>query len=203
MSDENPQQLLTGNEGIALRPFKHGETGMRHTARRTSAAVPLAAAAALLFPALSFAQVDRTSDLYAALKAGDSLLFDVGFNTCDIGQFENLVSEDFEFYHDQSGMVSSKAEFIAGIKEGLCRLDYKPRRELTEGSLTVFPLQRNGVVYGAIQMGEHRFYAREEGKPEYPTSTAKFTHLWLLEEGEWKLSRGLSYDHQEPEETGN
>lgn len=203
MSDENPQQLLTGNKGIALRPFKHGKICVRHKVRRKTTEVVLAAATALLAPALTFSQVDPSSDLYATLKAKDSLLFDVGFNTCDIGQFETLVSEDFEFYHDQSGMVSSKAEFIAGIKEGLCRLGYKPRRQLTEGSLTVFPLQRNGVVYGAIQMGDHEFYALEENKPEYPTSAAKFTHLWLLEEGEWKLSRILSYDHRKSGETGN
>src|SRR5262249_421878 len=45
------------------------------------------------------------------------------------------------------------------------------------------------------------FYAQEKGRPEYLTSTAKFTHVWLLENGKWKLSRALSYDHQEPAAT--
>src|ERR1035437_5578499 len=142
-----------------------------------------------------YAQVDKSSELFKTLKAKDSLLFNVGFNTCDISQFENLVSDNFEFYHDKAGMTLSKAAFISGIKDGLCKLDYKPRRELVENSLQAFPLEKNGVLYGAIQMGMHRFYAIEKNKIEYLTDVAKFTHVWLLENGNWKLSRGLSYDH--------
>jgi len=54
-------------------------------------------------------------------------------------------------------------------------------------------------MYGVTQTGVHRFYALEPGKSEYFTSRAKFTHLWKLENGEWKLLRSLSYDHQETE----
>ncbi len=74
------------------------------------------------------AQVQHTDKLYETLKEKDSLLFDVSFNTCDISQFENLVSDNFEFYHDKAGITNSKAAFISGIKNGLCKLDYKPRR---------------------------------------------------------------------------
>lgn len=140
------------------------------------------------------AQTD--TDLYKTLKTCDSLLFNVGFNTCDISQFESLISEDFEFYHDKSGITSSKADFIAGIRDGLCKLNYKPRRELVENTLEVYPLYNNGVLYGAIQTGIHRFYALEKDKPEYQTGEAKFTHVWILENGKWRLSRGLSYDHR-------
>ena len=143
-----------------------------------------------------YAQVDKSSELFRTLKTKDSLLFNVGFNTCDISQFENLISDNFEFYHDKAGMTLSKSAFISSIKNGLCKLSYKPRRELVENSLQVFPLEKNGVLYGAIQMGTHCFYAIEKDKPEYLTDVAKFTHVWLLENGNWKLSRGLSYDHQ-------
>ena len=143
-----------------------------------------------------YAQVDKSSELFKTLKTKDSLLFNVGFNTCDISQFENLVSDNFEFYHDKAGMTLSKSAFISSIKDGLCKLDYKPRRELIENSVQVFPLEKNGVLYGAIQMGTHQFYAIEKDKAEYLTDVAKFTHVWLLENGKWKLSRGLSYDHQ-------
>jgi len=142
------------------------------------------------------AQPGNASELFMTLKATDSLLFNVGFNTCDLSQFENLTSEDFEFYHDKSGITPSKSEFLSSIKDGLCKLSYKARRELVQGSLEVFPLENKGVLYGAIQMGRHRFYAKEEGKKEHFTSIAKFTHVWIIDKGEWKLQRGLSYDHQ-------
>jgi hypothetical protein len=149
----------------------------------------------LLASSALFSQVEHSSALFKTLKTQDSLLFDVAFNTCDISQLEKLLSEDFEFYHDKSGITASKEAFVASIRDGLCKLSYKPRRELVENSLEVFPLENNGDIYGAIQTGNHRFYALEKDKPEYQTSEARFTHVWLLENGLWKLSRGLSYDH--------
>lgn len=146
-----------------------------------------------------FAQVERSSDLYKTIKAQDSLLFDIGFNTCDIRQFEDLLSENFEFYHDEAGITSTKAAFITSIRDGLCKMNYKARRELLPNSFEVYPLEKNGALYGAIEKGEHNFYAIEKQKPEYLTSTAKFTQVWLLENGSWKLSRVLSYDHKNPE----
>lgn len=152
-----------------------------------------------LFTILSittWGQVERTSELYKSIKAKDSLLFAIGFNTCDIKQFENLVSDSFEFYHDQAGITSSKAAFISGIKNGLCQLAYKPKRVLSENSMEVYPLKKDGILYGAIQVGIHNFYAVEADKSEHLTSVAKFTHVWILENGNWKLTKGLSYDHK-------
>ncbi len=149
---------------------------------------------------VGIAQVDRSSDLFKILKSNDSLLFDVGFNTCDIEPFEMLVDEDFEFYHDQSGILSSKEEFIANTKNGLCGspATFQARRALVEGSLEVHPLKNNGELYGALQTGNHRFFEKVPGKPESAGSIAKFSHLWLLRDGEWKISRVLSYDHKMP-----
>lgn len=143
------------------------------------------------------AQQDQAQrSVFDILKQKDSLLFNVGFNQCIMKPFEDLVSDSFEFYHDEAGITSSKAKFIDGIRNGLCKLSYKPRRELDPGTLQVFLLKKGGVVYGAIQTGEHTFYALKKNKPEYVTSTAKFTHLWLLEQGTWKLSKSYSYDHK-------
>lgn len=143
------------------------------------------------------AQNESSNQLFNKLKTNDSLLFNVGFNTCDLEQFENLISDDFEFYHDEAGITGSKAAFIKGIKEGICNLSYKPRRQLVEGSIEVFELKKNGELYGAIQTGRHEFYAIEKDKTEHRTSVAKFTHVWLLENGKWKLSRAFSYAHVE------
>lgn len=151
----------------------------------------------LLFSTFISAQVDRSSELYQVIKEKDSLLFNIGFNTCDITQFKKLVGESFEFYHDQAGVTKSKSEFILGIENGLCKLDYKPKRVLDKKSLEIYPLTKNGLLYGAIETGIHSFYAIEKNKEEYLTSIAKFTHVWILEKGNWKLQKGLSFDHKD------
>ncbi|MCR9099211.1 MAG: nuclear transport factor 2 family protein [bacterium] len=152
-----------------------------------------------LFSAPLISQQDDITlqELFLELKQKDSLVFNLGFNECDTAQLRILISDDFEFFHDQSGLLDSKENFIRNIPN-LCKMNYKPTRVLVDGSIEVFPLYSNGVLYGAIQKGEHEFYGEEPGKPKYLTSRAKFTHVWILENGEWKLKRVLSYDHQSP-----
>ena len=146
---------------------------------------------------IGFSQEEKTSALYKTIMSKDSLLFDIGFNTCDVKQFENLYTEDFEFYHDKDS-VSDKARFLKTFKSGICSptRKYNYRRELIPGSTEIYPLFKNGILYGAIQMGTHRFYETSAGNAEQTGSFAKFTHLWLLKNKEWKLARSLSYNHQ-------
>ncbi len=59
-------------------------------------------------------------------------------------------------------------------------------------SLKVYPIQN----YGAIETGTHTFYAVKQGEPDRLTETGQFAHFWKQENGQWKLSRVLSYDHQ-------
>lgn len=151
------------------------------------------------FAGAAAAQVAQDSELFKTLKTLDSQLFESGFNKCDISQFEALVSDDFEFYHDQAGITRTKAEFVKSVRDGLCKLDYRPRRELVVGSLEVFPMYDKGALYGAIQTGEHRFFAIEKDKPEYLTSTGRFIHLWKLEKDVWRLVRALSFAHRPAE----
>ena len=140
-------------------------------------------------------QIDAELQQYQELfRLKDSLLFSQGFNHCDTAQLRVLTSSDFEFYHDQSGVTTSQDAFIQGIA-GLCHMSYKPTRELAPNSMTINLLRNNGEIYGVIQSGEHRFYGEEEGKPKYLTSTAQFTHLWIMEDDAWKLKRVLSYNH--------
>jgi hypothetical protein len=153
--------------------------------------------ALLLFPFWCSAQ-DLPSGLTQIIRTQDSLLFDVGFNTCDVSQFERLLSDDFEFYHDKSGITPTKAAFVAGIRDGLCTNPYHPLRKLVQGSETIYPLYDGATLYGAIQVAKHRFYEQVDGIPQF-RSVARFDHLWLLENGEWKLKRSLSYDHQTQE----
>jgi hypothetical protein len=145
-----------------------------------------------------FAQ-DTSSELFEELRLKDSLIFKLGYNQCDTTQMRALFHDDFEFYHDQGGLMDSKEAFIKNMPN-LCKMSYKATRELVAGSLEVYPLYNNGQLYGAIQKGVHEFYAEEEGKPIYLTSTAKFTHLWVLNNDQWQLKRVLSYDHVVPGE---
>ncbi|MEY8848408.1 nuclear transport factor 2 family protein [Psychroserpens sp. XS_ASV72] len=145
------------------------------------------------------AQSALDSEVYKTLKSKDSLLFECAFNKCETQYLEELVSEDFEFYHDIAGLEASKSGFIATMKKGICNAHNKTksRRELVDGSLEVYPLKRNGEVYGALQNGIHRFYETINGK-EVAGSIAKFSHLWIIENGKWYLKRVISYDHQMP-----
>lgn len=52
------------------------------------------------------------------------------------------------------------------------------------------------ISIGAIQVGIHKFYETIAGKSERYASSAKFTHVWVLENGQWKLTKSLSYDHR-------
>jgi len=138
------------------------------------------------------------SELYYLLKAKDSLMFELSYNQLDTSILEELATDDIEFYHDQGGATYTKQDFIEGLK-GLGNLSYKARRALVKGSTEVFPMHKNGELYAAILKGEHAFYAKEPNdKPEYLTSTAKYTTLWVLVDGQWKMSRIYSYNHQSP-----
>jgi len=150
-----------------------------------------------LFALLMFfsacAQLDKNSDLYKTILTKDSLLFDVGFNHCDIKQFENLLSENLKFYHDKDG-ISDKTKFLTDLKNGICNEEThrKVQRFLVKESTEIFPLYKNGVLYGAVQNGEHTFSEKRESQ----AGIAKFTNVWQLENGEWKLTTSFSFDHQ-------
>lgn len=140
-----------------------------------------------------FAQVDKNSELYKTILSNDSLLFDVGFNTCDIKQFENLLSESLMFFHDKDG-ISNKSKFLVDLKNGICNSLEKRqvKRFLVKESTEIFPLYKNGVLYGAVQNGEHMFSEKRETQ----AGIAKFTNVWQLEQSEWKLTTSFSFDHQ-------
>ncbi|HJX29730.1 MAG TPA: nuclear transport factor 2 family protein [Thermoanaerobaculia bacterium] len=136
-------------------------------------------------------------EMFDVLAEMDQVLFRALFDTCDLETLAGLVTDDFEMYHDKWGMIAdSGAKFVANVKDGCERQktgeNFLSRRELVPGSLVVYPLNN----YGAIQMGEHRFYRLTKGKPDELTEVAKFTNLWKKDGDKWKLARVLSYDHQ-------
>ena len=138
-------------------------------------------------------------ELFELIKEKDSLLFQIGFNQIDTLQVSKLISTDFEFYHDEHGITETKSGFLTNIN-GIRELPFKTWRTLVDSSMEVFPLYKENsqVLYGAIQNGVHNFYQQNDGKEARKTNIARFTHLWIIENGDWQLKRVLSYDHQVP-----
>lgn len=156
-----------------------------------------------LISSLSFAQLPDSHEMHKMIMEKDSLLFERGFNNCDMDQFEALLSEDFEFYHDISGIETSKANNIEQFKKGICgNPNFKSRRQLIAGTTKVYLLKNNGEIYGLLQQGIHQFYESLDGETEVAGNVAKFTHLWIKEGSAWRIRRVLSYDHKQPMETG-
>ena len=156
--------------------------------------------AMLLTFLLGFGQEDKNSELHLLLKQKDSVLFDAAFNNCDPETMAALFTEDFEFYHDKGGVTQGREMFMARVRENCANRntdDPQPaKRILVENSLEVFPMYDQGNLYGAIQHGIHRFEFLNDKKEYQRGDTAKFTHVWILKEGNWKIKRELSYDHQ-------
>ena len=156
---------------------------------------------ALLF-AFFFGRSQDTahSELYELLKEQDSVLFDAAFNRCDTATMASLFTEDFEFYHDKVGATFGRESFLApAIANCTARNPDMPqpaKRILIEESLEVYPLYNKGILYGAIQHGIHRFEFLNNQGAYQRGDTAKFTHLWVLQDDVWKIKRELSYDHQ-------
>lgn len=147
-------------------------------------------------PAKAQSQQDPAAKaLYDTLFRLDSALFSIAY-TCQPDKVAAFFTEDLEFYHDKGGVTRSLKTFLENLERNFCGNDKpKLRRELVPGSLQVYPMDN----YGAIQMGEHRFYISQNGQPEKLTGIAKFTHLWQFRDGKWRITRVLSYDHQAAE----
>jgi len=149
----------------------------------------------LLFRICVNAQTSRVPDenLYAELSRLDSVVF-ANVYTCNTAKNETFFTDDIEFYHDKGGLTKSRKTLVEELKNNFCgEGKTKLRRELIKGSMQVYPIKN----YGAVQLGDHRFYITENGK-EVLTGVAKFIHVWKYENGEWRISRVFSYDHNAP-----
>ncbi len=151
----------------------------------------------LSFAVTAKAQVSDNSALYQSIMRMDQQLFEQGFNRCQLNTTAELVNNELEFFHDQGGM-QNRAQFLLAMKNNVCgNPEGKPVRTLIAGSTKIFALQNNGVLYGAVQQGEHRFHLKGSNTAKAGYTIAKFTHVWLLDNGKWTLKTAISYDHQQ------
>lgn len=131
------------------------------------------------------AQGAAGSSLAAQVAALDSMLF-AAYNQCDMPAFSKLFAPNVEFYHDQGGVTTSRAQVIANTRRYICG---KVRRELVAGTLEAHPLKN----YGAIATGEHRFCELATGTCE---GIAKFVIVWQQRPSGWRATRVLSFGHR-------
>jgi len=129
-------------------------------------------------------------ELYDSITYMDSIFFNA-FNTKNLDKVKAFLSDDLEFYHDLGG-VTNYTQNMDAFKKTF-ESERRVRRELIRGTLEVYPIKD----YGAVETGIHRFYATEKGQQEKLSSEAKFVQIWQKKDGKWKITRIISYGHQE------
>jgi hypothetical protein len=114
----------------------------------------------------------------------DSLLFKEAFNKCNLEIFENIISDDIEFYDDRSGLNTSKQKEINSFKDK-CSKPFTIKRKLN----SIF-IDKLGD-FGAIQTGIHTFLVDDK-----EVQKAKFVTIWEHKNGKWFVKRAISYEHK-------
>ena len=127
--------------------------------------------------------------LFRQIASSDSAFFDA-YNNCQLATMKSYLTSDIEFYHDQSGL-SHLPKLMDDLQKNICG---KVHRDPIPGTLEVYPL--NG--YGAVATGLHRFCDSRKYRTcvEGESGVAKFVTLWRRENGKWRMSRVISYDHE-------
>lgn len=130
----------------------------------------------------------KKEGLYKEIAYMDSLMF-AAFNMQDMEKLKTFFSKNLEFYHDKGGLTDYKQTmenfknlFERNKETGL-------RRDLVKGSLEVYPINN----YGAVEICTHTFCHMENGKND--CGTFKNMMIWQKLEGQWKVTRVVSYDH--------
>ncbi|WP_261990179.1 nuclear transport factor 2 family protein [Hymenobacter sp. BT188] len=139
-------------------------------------------------PPTAAVQLPESKELYTTIARLDSAMF-AAFNRHDADQLQTFFAEDLEFYHDKGGLADFQ-KTMAGFRSlfeqnkttGL-------NRQLVPGSLEVYPIPG----YGAVDAHLHRFCHVENGKDD--CGTFKNMMVWRLKDGQWKVTRVVSYDH--------
>jgi len=147
---------------------------------------------ALVLPAATAATAEGPAQgvsLEATLTALDSAVFDA-FNRCadpaQLQAHERFFAPDVEFYHDTGGVTWTREAMIANTRKHACG---HYTRELVAGSLRVSPIKD----FGAIAEGTHRFCQTDSTRCE---GEADFVMVWRQRDGQWQVTRVLSYGHR-------
>jgi ketosteroid isomerase-like protein len=124
----------------------------------------------------------QDADLYRTIVRLDSTFFHA-YNTCDLATQASFYSDTIEFFHDKSGLDTSKQHILANTKKYICG---KVTRELVPGSIEVSPLPG----YGAVELGMHLFHNNQE-KDAQPHAS-RFVIIWQKIRETWKITKVIS-----------
>jgi ketosteroid isomerase-like protein len=142
----------------------------------------------VMTPVLSQAQAPvpkaEQQSLTETVAALDTRFF-TAYNQCDLKTLGSMVSDDLEFYHDQTGLMTGKQAFLNSIQQNICG---KVQRTIVPGTMEVDVLHH----YGAVEQVTHRFHHPGDSGPG---GEARTVMLWHETDGHWLLTRVISYDH--------
>ena len=125
-------------------------------------------------------------ELFNKVANLDSSLF-AAYNSKNLNLMKTYFTKDLEWYQDNGGLIDFEKVF--SNFQSIFNRDYDLKRNLIKESLEVHPIEG----YGAIEIGKHQFKHIENGKLEI--GTFKFLMIWKNDNGNWKISRVISYDH--------
>ena len=127
------------------------------------------------------AQQASQKELYKKIIHLDSVFFHA-YNTCNMETQRVFYNDTIEFYHDKTGLETSKERLLADTKKYICG---KVNRELVAGSIEVSPVPG----FGAIEIGQHRFHNLKENSISHPS---KFVIVWKNDNGKWTITKVIS-----------
>lgn len=134
----------------------------------------------------SFGQANKSTELFQQISRLDSAMFHA-YNQRDMPTFKQFFTSDLEWFQDNGGLLHY--ETVIANFQNIFNRDYVLTRKLVRGTLEVHPIKD----YGAIHIGRHTFSHVENGKLE--VGEFKFLMIWKNDQGHWKISRVVSYDH--------
>src|SRR4051812_28604867 len=89
-----------------------------------------------------------TNSMFSEIKEMETRLFEAIFKDCDLGRVNDILTDDFEFYHDRGGLIATnRAQFVEIIRKTCERQKSgqgrRSGRELV--SMEVYPLSGYGA----------------------------------------------------------
>lgn len=125
--------------------------------------------------------VPADHELYKTIAKMDSLYFDT-YNHSKLAEMDSLTAEDIEFYHDRTGLMTSKKDLLDAMQKNIFG---KVTRTLAPGSLEVYEIKG----FGAVEMGYHKFFNNQDPGPGH---FSKFVIIWRLKGNKWQITRVIS-----------